>query len=246
MSRTHQIKETSPFSLQDSSIFKVEIPNAVSSSLLGGSSVFGRNLLDSLRYNNVISAANFYFPGSYNVLTNPLTYPDNGDTESWLYSLTQKGLAKTIPLNENSPYEFITKGSSELLRQYWLDSSMVSAEKIGGSHVSLTNYEKIADLRHRYSFPEEVSSFLLKKEVLIHFLDKAIVELISRFPKATFVLELKEDPEILGWRTLYLKIICSPSNPEEFEKDFENFLLNWMFLQSTEVKVLVTIVNKIH
>ncbi len=243
MQRTRKTRSSS-FALQDSSIFKVEFLNAVSSSLLGSSSIFGRNLLDSVRKNIGISAANFNFPGSFNILTNPLTYPEHHENKIWLYSLAQKGFVNPIPINEHNQNRFSISIISGLLNQNKLGSSNITAEKVGGSDVSLSQYDSINDLKDRYIFDEGVTSFLLKKTFFVTFLNEAYTEMIVRFPSSKFVVELKMDPEISEWTNLFLNIEASVEDLCKFEQNFQDFLLSWMFKQSREVKSLITIVDK--
>lgn len=241
MARAQQSQKTSSFALQDSSLLKVDIPHAVSSNLLGSSSIFGRSLLESVKQNASISAANFNLQGSFNILTNPLTYPEYVENGMWLYSLTQKGFTNSMSFNGETQNQL----SISLIAGLTYSANNIHDEKVRRSDVSLSLYNSILELKSRYIFDEEVASFLLKTKVLISFLNEAFYEMSFRFPNSEFVLKLKLDPEISDWTNLYLNIVTSVEDLKGFEEKFQDFIQEWMFKQSREIKSLVTIVDKL-
>jgi hypothetical protein len=243
--RTLQKNTPSLFSLRDSSISKFETSNAVSRSLLVSSSTFGQSLLDTVRNNTGLSAANFHFPEYYSALTNPFTYPQYRNAGNWIELQMLRGFVPNNLTLTHSIYavnETIFENTKENVFHFTYERK--SFEKIGGSDVSLNLYDSISDLRDKYNFDKGVSSFLVKNEILIPFLKNAYLELVKRLPKAFYSLEVKQDAEIENWNTLFLYI--SPSQEAElFEELVQNFIVEWMFKQEKKIKKLVTIADRI-
>jgi hypothetical protein len=237
-------KTSSPlFNLQDSSISKVDIHNAVSRSLLVSSAATGQYLLNVVRHSTGLTAATFNFAEYNSVFSNPYTYPQSTDADNWIELLVHRGfvLPKVVKNNlEFSPDEI---NFSDGTKQF-VHSTRRSFEKIGGADVSLNLYDSISDLRGKFDFDKGVSSFLLGNEMLIQFLKNAYFELDRKLPKSIYSLEIRSDQEIENWITLFLNI-TPLENVENFEIEIQKFISGWMFKQPTEIRRLITIVDRI-
>ncbi len=236
------------FELHDSSISSVGIEHAASSSLLSSAAVIAHTLLNQVKKKAGLSASTFTFQGSNNLFTNPLTYPQYENKEQWLELLTQKGYNPTMIIYEHRNDHIFR----EILPKYRMNQSANELivhtskyfEKIGSTDVSLNEYDAISDLRDKFNFATGVSSFLLKKPILIPFLERAYDELVTCFPLSEFGLEVKVDYEIDNWSSLFLSITSS-GDSDSIGLEIEKFIGDWMFKQSPEVRKLVTIVDRI-
>lgn len=199
-------------------------------------------MLRHVKADTGLSASTLTFAGSYNLLTNPLTYPQYEDSDDWLEIITRKGYSpKNWAPIEGHETDFFTKDFNRQLRRLSARFTLLY-EKISSTDVSLTAFDSISDLRAKFNFETGVSSFLIQHRNLISFLADAYYELISRFPLSEFKLALRPDPEVEDWSTLFLSII-SEHQSESLEAEVQDFIMNWMFRQSLEIKKLVTIVD---
>ena len=240
-------KEPVLFKLHDSSISGLEIRDAVSRSLIMSSATTGQMLLGRIKNSTGLSAATFNFAEYYNILTNPLTYPQFGDTKKWMGSLVKRGYVfSNVKDSNSSSLRFVISHEDEINSSEYVSNhcAEISYERIGGSDVSLNVYDSISDLREKYIFHEGVSSFLIKNERLVKFLENAYIELVNRLPKSTYGLEVKTDPEIENWITLFL-YVTPVETVSSFESQLQKFIFEWMFKQAVEIKKIVTIVDRL-
>lgn len=230
-------KKSSPLDIHESSIVMIETSNAVSRSLLGSTAISGYAILKAVKSDTGLSAANFTFPGLYNVFTHPLTYPQYRSKNEW--QLVNSYL-KPLLINREKTHLFRSVTEESIAEQESEYFQSRCYEKIGGSDVSLSLYTSIATLSEKYSFENDVPSFLLNNKTLITFLNNAYEELISRFPESHFRLAVKSDEEVEDWISLFL-YINSAEEDGSFQEDVQGFITDWMFKQNQDVKKIVTI-----